>query len=183
MKKIYLLLAVCALTTTANLKAQNIKFGLKAGLNSASIYGKDTDNDAKLGLHIGGFIEKTINSDFAIQAELLYSQQGAKNNDIKANLNYINVPVLLKYNINSRFNLQAGPQLGVNIVSKVEDNDGNSANIEDVATLDFGLCMGAEYYFTQNIGLNARYAFGLTEIIKNSAGKNIALQIGMAYRF
>lgn len=52
---------------------------------------------------------------------------------------------------------------------------------------DFGLGLGAGYYFTPNIGVNVRYVAGLTDIAKNRIGgdssKNGVFQLGLAYKF
>jgi len=191
MKKFYLLLVVAvSLISVSNVNAQDIKFGLKGGLNIASYYGEDVEVDCKAGFYIGGFVEKSLSEKFSLQGEILYSEQGAVNeedSDVKMRFNYINIPVMCKYYFSDKVNFQFGPQFGFNVLSEISDGDVTvdfeKASGEKVNTFDFGLNFGAEVFVTKNIGLNARYNLGLTEIVKDSKVKNAALQFGMAYRF
>ena len=53
-------------------------------------------------------------------------------------------------------------------------------------TFDFGIGLGAGYYFTQNIGVNVRYTAGLSDVPKNNtddASRNGVFQVGLAYKF
>ena len=59
---------------------------------------------SKIGFYAGVFMNAPISSEFSIQPEVVYSQQGAKFKDMgnvtdrKLNLGYINVPVMVQYN-------------------------------------------------------------------------------------
>lgn len=77
------------------MKAQDIKFGAKAGLNLANMSGDVEDNSMKLAFHLGGMAEIKISEQFAVQPELLYSAQGAKFSDGTLSLNYLALFVFL----------------------------------------------------------------------------------------
>ena len=101
MKKLMLLAAV-AVFGLSNVNAQEVKFGVKAGVNFASLTGDDADGlDGKTGFHVGGVAVIGISEKFAVQPELVYSSQGAKDTeegvDVDYNLDYINLPVLANY--------------------------------------------------------------------------------------
>ena len=51
--------------------------------------------------------EIPIANRFSFQPELLYSGQGSS-----VNLNYLNIPLMAKYNLTKEFSLEAGPQIG-----------------------------------------------------------------------
>lgn len=196
MKKILFGLALVAGTFTFAQKTSSktaasspVRFGLKAGLNISSL--SDSDSKSKAGFYGGVFANIPVAQDFSVQPEVLYSGMGAKykgNTDLKANLDYIAVPVMFQYNALPNLYLEAGPQFSFLVNAKAKYNS-NSVDIKDgLKTFDFGLGLGAGYYFTQNIGVNLRYVAGLTDINKNKpsgadSSKNGAFQIGLAYKF
>ena len=119
MKKSLLLIAV-AFISFASLSAQEVRFGIKGGVNLASISGDDyglASLDSRTGFHIGGLVEIPLVGKFSVQPEILYSSQGSKYNffaqdgDIK--LDYVTVPIMAKYNIIAGLSAELGPVIGV----------------------------------------------------------------------
>jgi hypothetical protein len=83
MKKIFV--AIVAFIGLGSLHAQNVKYGLKGGLNIANlnVSGEASPSmNSIVNLHIGAFAEFKINKKVAFQPELLYSMQGAKYSQI-----------------------------------------------------------------------------------------------------
>lgn len=174
-------LSICAFGFT---NAQETKFGVKGGLNIASLTNLSYTKSL-VGFNIGGFAEIKLNEKFAIQPELLYSGQGAKYIDgTKSNLNYVNVPIMAKYFITEELNIEAGPQVGFLMSAKEDGTD-----IKDlVKSTDFGVNLGAGYDITKNIGLNLRYCLGLSGVDKeilagNKSSKNSVIQLSVGYKF
>lgn len=196
MKKIFLGLALVAGTfsfaqkTSSNTASSSpVRFGIKAGLNVSSF--TDSDSKSKAGFYGGVFANIPVAQDFSVQPEVMYSGMGAKysaNTDLKANLDYISVPVMFQYNALPNLYLEAGPQFSFLMSAKAKYNS-NSTDIKDgLKTFDFGLGLGAGYYFTPNIGVNLRYVAGLTDINKDRPGgtdstKNGVFQVGLSYKF
>ncbi|WP_278353072.1 porin family protein [Chryseobacterium gleum] len=194
MKKIFLGLALVAGTfafsqkTSASAASTSpVRFGLKAGLNISTI--SNNNANSKAGFYGGVFANIPVAQDFSVQPEVLYSGQGAKakaNSNIKLNTDYIAVPVMLQYNLIPNLYVEAGPQFAFLISAKGKGNGATVDVKDDFKTFDFGLGLGAGYYFTQNIGVNVRYTAGLTKIAKEDDGdssKNGVFQIGLAYKF
>ncbi|MBF4518858.1 PorT family protein [Flavobacterium sp. ANB] len=160
MKKI--ILCAIAIMAFGFANAQKTRFGVKGGLNIATIGGDDRAN-ALVGFQLGGFAEVKVWKKLYIQPELLYSAQGGKfdgyygERDYTVNLNYINVPVLAKYYITKQFTVEAGPQLGVLVSSK---------NTYDEKSVDVGFNLGAGYNFTDNFSVGIRYTIGLTNVYR-----------------
>jgi hypothetical protein len=186
MRKVILTVLVMTGIVSAT-KAQSIHFGLKAGLNVATL--SDVDGSSRASFHGGGFVNFRFRQ-FAIQPELLYSGQGEKYSvpiagDRTWRLGYINVPVMFQYYPVRPFYIEAGPQLGFMVSAK--DHGGNvTADVKDAFnTADFGLGLGLGYKFPVGIGVYGRYVFGLSDIsdsdrtsVKNSVG-----QLGVSYTF
>lgn len=197
MKKIFLGLALVAgtfafsqKTSTSTASASPVRFGVKAGLNISTL--SDNDFNSKAGFYGGVFANIPVAQDFSFQPEVMYSGMGAKfkaDSDAKANLDYISVPLMLQYNALPNLYLEAGPQFSFLVNSKLKYKS-NSADAKDIfKSFDFGIGLGAGYYFTQNIGVTARYVAGLTDVAKNrpdlseDKAKNGVFQFGLAYKF
>lgn len=192
MKKI--VLAVIAVMAFGFANAQQTRFGVKGGLNISTVVGGDVENTKSLvGFHVGGLAEIHVVEKFFIQPELLFSAQGTKVDspfgDYDIKLNYLNIPVIAKYYIvDKKFNVEAGPQLGVLLSAKVEGED-----IKDgTRSVDFGFNIGAGYSFTDNLSVGLRYTIGLSPLsdqdIDNTddyydSAKNSNLQLSLAYKF
>jgi hypothetical protein len=155
------------------LSKSDISFGLKGGLNFALITGDDTDNfDGRAAFHIGGIVEVPISEKFSFQPEILYSSQGDKMTeegmDISFKLDYLNLPLIAKYYLTEGFSLEAGPQIGFLLSSKVEA-EGISIDIKDVMKgIDFGLNFGVGYKLENNLFFGARYNLGVANIVENN---------------
>ena len=191
------------------------QFGLKAGMNVSSL-SKDasmSDTKSKIGFNAGVFMNAPLAESFSIQPELLYSQMGNKStittsSTIGANtittkttgstdLDYVTLPVMFQYKATPNFYLEAGPEFGFLVNSKVKsDNEfteaiGNEIYKKDnMNSFNFGLGLGAGYYFTPNIGITARYVAGFTDVTKensdvttNAKNRNNTFQAGLAFKF
>lgn len=194
MKKFFLGLAITASTLffaqeKAASSASPVRFGLKAGLNVATISGGDSN--AKAGFYGGAFANIPLASNFNVQPEILYNGVGAKADgmdDLRVNLSYISVPVMFQYNALPNLYFEAGPQFSFLIDSKFKYQSLSVKANDYIKGFDFGLGLGAGYYFNDNIGIIARYIAGLTDIAKetqgaDAEGKNNVFQIGLAYKF
>lgn len=206
MKKI--ILSAIAVMAFGFANAQDVKFGLKGGLNVSNFSG-DTDGldlKSRFGFNVGGFVEIKFSEKFALQPEVLYSTQGSKvdnfgldtevgyvTSDVTFKLAYINVPVMFKYYAAENFSIEAGPQIGFLTSAKTEtkvDGYGSSeVDAKDVfESIDFGLNLGAGYDFTENFSIGARYNLGLSNIAKTEEGDDSKLHNGVfsfsaAYKF
>jgi long-subunit fatty acid transport protein len=200
MKKVFLSMITILSLGFAN--AQEVKFGLKGGLNVAnlSFSGNGAPSTSSLvGFHIGGFTEIKVSDKFSVQPELLYSTQGAKfkmsQDGVTLNsfkLGYINLPVMAKYYVAKNFSLEAGPQLG--FLTSAKANASGSGTTVDVdvkkifETIDFGLNFGAAYDLTEKFSAGLRYNLGLSNIAKTEEGdsdtvKNSVFSLSIGYKF
>ncbi|WP_413998358.1 porin family protein [Flavobacterium sp. W1B] len=183
MKKI-LLVAVITVLGLANVNAQEIKFGIKGGLNFASISGDNTENvDLVTAFNFGVLAEIPISEKFSFQPELMYSGQGYSFNDDTIALNYLNIPLMGKYYLTKGFSLEAGPQIGFLMSAKNDKTD-----IKDsFSTVDFGVNFGLGYKLNNGLNFGARYNLGLTDInnLDNSSNKNKngVFQLSIGYFF
>ena len=195
MKKLLLLVAVVAISFTVN--AQETSFGVKAGLNLASLSGDNISDDIekRTGFHFGLTYEYEFSDVISLQSELMYSTQGAKMKGVDSTLelDYLNAPILLKFYVVEGLSLEAGPQLGFNI-SAQEVTNGESEDVEDLNTFDLGGAFGLGFKFDNGLSIGARYVVGFSNIISeedefNPAGddenaiKNNVIQFSLGFNF
>nr|WP_315176206.1 porin family protein [uncultured Flavobacterium sp.] len=188
MKKI-LLATILFLAVSANMEAQLVKFGIKAGLNYANQTGTDltinSENykttDAITSYHAGLIAEIKLTDGFSVQPELLYSTQGAsyKNatTEFKNELGYLSIPVLAKFHFNKTVSLDLGPQASFLLSER------KAFNVSDSETFEFGLAGGLGINITKNLFIQGRYVVGLTEASKDAQAKNSVLQISAGISF
>ena len=82
-----------------------------------------------------------------------------------ANLNYLSVPILVKYAIQSSgFSVSAGPQIGLLLSAKYGDTDIKS----NLKGTDFSGVIGVEYALPMGIIFSARYQIGFANVGKSS---------------
>ncbi|MET3535257.1 porin family protein [Chryseobacterium limigenitum] len=200
-----------AQTTTATASSSNpVTFGVKGGMNVSSLSKNEglDDTKSKIGFNAGVFANIPVASSFSIQPEVIYNDLGAKStrnytvlgnnykDEYSTNLGYISVPVMFQYNALPNLYLEAGPEFGflVSAKDKFKSSTNGSNNVsststlnkDDFQTFNFGIGIGAGYYFTDNLGVTARYTAGVTDIFKNNNGdavRNNVFQVGLAYKF
>ena len=190
MKKLTLTISILLLALYSY--AQGISAGVKAGLNisnqNVSWNGSSIDTKAKAGIHLGGYAVVMITENFGIQPEILFSMQGAKYPDYdgKTMFNYLNIPILARYNINEMFSVHAGPQFGFLLTAKSEDNGDKSDRKDEFDGIDIGGAIGVGAEFPSGISCGARYVIGFSQISKdvddNGEFKNNVFQLYAAYK-
>ncbi|MCO6146815.1 porin family protein [Flavobacterium sp. NRK1] len=199
MKKIILSTALLfAIGFTA--KAQEIKYGVKAGVNFATLTG-DIPDDVKTrtGFHAGAVAEFKLTEEFSIQPELLYSQQGMKYDGIDADtgikvkttwkMDYLILPVVAKYYIIEGFSIEAGPQIGYRLGAKIKAEASGFGENEydfkdDTKALDFGIIGGLAYDLPMGLFFQARYNAGITKINEgDDSVQNDVFQLSVGYKF
>lgn len=183
MKKV--LLAMLMITCMTKMNAQEVKFGLKTGLNIATIRGNNLDVDPRKGIHLGGIAELKLTSKFSIQPELLFSQLGTENSNNKLKIDYISLPLMAKYYLIKGFSVEAGPQFSFLVKDDLEVILPNNVSNLDPNTnnFDLGLNVGMGYQFEKGLFLQTRYSLGMTNIEANPDVKNGTFQLSLGYQF
>jgi len=181
MKKI--LIVLTALAGSFAMQAQGLDFGIKAGANFANFSG-DVDTDGITSFHAGAVVELNLVPTFSIQAEGLFSSQGATYKDTALDiardidLSYISVPVMAKfYVLPEKLSLMAGPQFSF-LVDEAEE-------AFDTKSFDLSAGIGAELKIIAGIFAQARYNVGLSNVSDNDEIdiKNNVFQLSVGYYF
>lgn len=188
MKKIIITAFVFATGFAAT--AQTVNFGLKGGLNMATIDRKDDNSgiDNRFAYHAGLFANIPVSPQISIQPEAVYSSQGAKySTTLSGNhslaLNYVNIPLMVQAAVGRGFFAEVGPQLGIltSVTDKVGSTETGFYEKEDFKSSDVSLGVGLGYKGRSGLGIGARYNLGLSNInnFGSSTIKNNVLQVGL----
>lgn len=187
--KISFLAIVLFFTSFTTALAQKVNYGIKAGGNYYTLSDiEGVETNYVLGFHAGFTAEYLIFPRFAVQPELIYSQEGGESSvkreteefffssEQKIKLSYVNLPVTGKLYITEDFSLQAGPQIGYLLSAKNEysytssfspdsEIDSGTEDIkEELKKISFGLNFGIGYELNKTLFLQARYHYALSDI-------------------
>ena len=166
--------------------------GILAGVNFAKVSGNDISDVSNRTGFIGGlYVTFHIASGFGIEPEALYSQQGAKDkaNDLTVKLDYVQVPVLLRYDFPThapaRPYLIAGPSFGFKASCKVT-NGSDSADCSDAdlgpKSFDMAGTAGVGVAFSK-LSVSARYTMGFSKVSDNLDAKNRVFSVLAGFAF
>lgn len=224
MKKLFLITAilVCSIGTAQNQQetkpaSKPLKYGLKLGLNFAKLTDSESgtsDTSPRNGLNVGVYLNYKFSDKFAFQPELLYTAQGmieegtSDGIDIKLTykLDYIAIPLMIKYYPVKNFNFEFGPQLAFNVKKELEakgngqtldfdlDDFFNDNGIDaKTNTFDLALNFGLGYELENGLNFSGRYSLGLTKVFEGSDVvddngnaqniKNSVFTFGLGYTF
>jgi hypothetical protein len=177
-----------------NTVSKAISFGVKGGVNFASINGGDVDSpDMRTTFHVGGLAEFPLADIFSLQVEALYSGkgfsyefEGSDGDDVEFQLDYIDVPVLAKIYATKGLSFEVGPQFSFLVNEEIDYNpnsDSGDIPVDDAESFDFGVAGGLTFQTEMGIFATGRYVYGLSDIYKDVDAHNSVFQVGIGYKF
>ncbi len=175
---------VLAATATSAAAQQQTEAGFLGGASFSTLTGLDDSVSVRssTGLGLGFYVAVPVAKSVKVEPEILYVNKGAgfEDDGFTLNLNYIEIPVLLRYQFTENGGPFAyvGPYIGFNVtcntsvdtVSVTCKDQSVEANTTFGGTIGVGFQRGAW-------GFDARYDFGFSNAIKDENGKNSALMI------
>lgn len=176
MKKIIFIISLIIISTNIEAQNSNSSFGVRAGANLSKIR-QSEGNNVLPGFTFGMFYNYAFNKIVSMDISMMYTQQNIqkdgytmfhgqenfieKRYDIKKKYQYLNFPILVKFNVFRGLNIYVGPQLDVNLY--VRDMIGGSYNHNDTELfkpVNMSIIGGMGYNFTEKISLNVDYNYG-----------------------
>lgn len=196
-KTIYILVA--SIFLFSSVKAQFL-YGVKAGGNISSLPGdfyiyKD---HSKFGFFAGVWGSFEVLKSLIVQAELNYSAQGNKilynatdpmgrdlgKEKVSYRLNYINLPILVKYEHACGVFIETGLQAGLLLNARGKSSMNGTLDIkQDYRSFDLAWPIGAGISLNNGLGVNIRYNLGLINLFDRGYYEvhNRVLQFGLFY--
>ena len=157
--------------------AQGNSYGVRGALNISNL---DFDPDATFsnqhrnGFAFGGFVDYGISDGFSILTEIQYSAEGGKADDLRAD--YIQLPIMARFAIGNKFTIGAGPMVSLKTWK----------NQDAFSTFTFSGVGGLEYMLTDELFLDARVHYGLSNILDEDLtdfeAQNTTFQFGFGIK-
>jgi len=144
--------------------SQNFKSGILAGISPSQVAGDGFAGFNKWGITGGMFVKYDFTEKYAAQFEMNFIQKGAKktarpdegdNVYYDLRLNYIEVPILLKYKW-KKFVFETGISAGILINYKEDDGVSPLNSLPPFLKYDIGALIGIDYYFSDKFSINWR---------------------------
>lgn len=197
--KRFIFIMLCAAIATSSSAQSRFGYGPKVAFNLSSVNldnigATSVDNKMRVGVAFGGFASFQVNNWMGLQAEAMYSIQGAKlkfpteNGKLNGKLiaNYINVPILAKFYPIEGMHIHVGPEVSFLVKKKLE-RDGTKMDV-DFHNVDFSIAIGAGYEFDFGMTIDVRYNIGMVDILKKVddqkiRSKNGVIQLGVGWKF
>jgi hypothetical protein len=175
LKKFSILL--CCGFLTISIHAQNFGGGIILGISTTQVGGDDLAGFNKAGLLAGAFANKSISELLSFKMEMTYIHKGSNNpnmNDSEhkdygqedISSSYLEVPLLLQYQQNSKLTIEGGVQLAYLINGYYNDLNGEIPiySVDPFIEYDFGLLVGIDYRYSEHISLNTRLSNSILPI-------------------
>lgn len=196
MKRVFAILTAFVALTTTSFAQGGFRLGVKVGANMNKIEGQAFKDGFDLSYHAGGFAEIDFNKKWGIQPEVLWNQTSGRRSNFntlyasvanpggaeKFKLNYLSIPVLLRYNVGRILSLNAGPQFSILLSDdKTLLQNGQSA----FKSGDFAMVGGAQLNF-DFLRVYGRYNIGLqniNDIDNKDKWTNQQIQFGIGLKF
>jgi hypothetical protein len=178
-----------------SLSESTVYYGARVGLNVGWISGDfDKSLGAKAGMNIGGVLGLRVSdaTPVFLESGLYFAMQGAKDGKKEVNLNYLEIPLLIKYGVQVTDDIALlpylGPTFGLGIAGKTkypgEGSVGSFSSDGDFNRPDVGIKFGcgAEY---NKLYLETGLKFGVTNILDddNDAAHNGAWYLNFGVNF
>ena len=183
--RFYLMIAVIMISMgTAKAQEPELTFGLKAGINYATLptsFKEVTDKKGKMGYSLGAFAR--VGKTLYFQPELNYvSFKSAYNyaaDTYKPKFNQLNLPLMVGYKlINTEalnFRISAGPDLNYTLNKAAGPSRFEYKKFNAGALINAGVDIG-------NITLDARYSRGITKINKGLDEKTGLFNLSVGFK-
>lgn len=171
--------------------SQTFSGGVLTGIVASQISGDGLGGFNKFSGQIGGFVSKKISDTLQVEFQMYYLQKGSRKaangitgslTSYKMQLNYIEMPVLLRYNYKNKFNFEGGLSAAVMFKSKVSNAFGelppNDPENRPFKPLELAFVAGASYPLNKNILIYIRNSNSLMPVRKHQANNVYRLNLG-----
>lgn len=172
----------------------NFTFGVRAGVGFAST-DQNYATSSRMGYHVGATADWNIVKSLSLCSGVYYTQKGFKSNFGKGTADYVQVPLLASYRIETptgvQFHFNVGPYWAWGVGGTVEyapydmtfNYDFNQDSFGDKGFfkhMDAGLSAGA-FIQVGHVLLGVNYEYGLTDIAKvygKFHNRNVGITLG-----
>ena len=184
MKRIFLTI-ILFVTIIPFVYSQAFNGGIIAGLSATQLDGDNWGGYHKAGLCFGVFTNTQLNRYVDAQLELRYVQKGSNSNSeasqvfYVSKLNYLEMPIYLKYNFLNKFSANIGVSAGY-LQNATEDKDGIGDEPADPEfnPFEFSGLAGVEYQIVDRLYFNIRFNYSILAVRHHPGDQTFFLNKG-----
>lgn len=176
-----------------SMNEESLYYGIRLGVTTPSISG-DQNTGTKVGMTLGGVVGLRLSPSTPIFLEsgFYYTQRGGKDSNRRVHLDYLEIPVLIKYGFSVGSDIAilpfVGPHFSYGIAGKMKEGEAEerSSYNNDVGFrhFDMGFKAGAGIEW-RNLYAELGYQFGVANISamdkKTSRGNAFFANIGVNF--
>lgn len=184
----------------ATVKAQDLSYGVKAGIQQNSFQTAQTNGDKSrvqlggVGFHVGAFANYALSEQFSLQPQLLFNSKSVSSSKSgKLNMYAIDLPVNILYTHqgffagigpNFSYGLSAKSKSGSNSSDMYKKYDVGNESVSSLKRFELGANATLGYQFSAGFILSANYMQGLSSIAGNGLTntrvntRNVGLSVG-----
>lgn len=171
--------------TSYIVSAQAFGGGFFAGLSASQLDGDRSSGYHKAGLAFGIYTNAKLNKHVDAQMELKYIQKGSKweSEDqmvfYQSKLNYIELPIFLKYHFLERFSANLGIAAGyLQKATENKDRIGDEPADPPFDPFELSGLAGVEYQIIENLYFNVRFNYSILAIRSHPGDQSFFLNRG-----
>ncbi len=143
------------------------------GLNGCQIHGDNYSGYDKAGIFAGIAVNASLNQKISFDLGFYFSQKGARHNQnpekgdysyYRVNLNYIDMPLLFRYHLNSIYFISMGPSMAYLIDYKEENERGDWTGVYKFNKFETGINFGLGRKIKERFLVEVRSSNSITPI-------------------
>lgn len=141
------------------------------GLSGCQVHGDTYDGYRKLGLFGGLAVNARLNERTSLELGFYFSQKGSKHIPSKSrpsyyrlNMNYIDLPLLFRYHLNSKYFITLGPSLAYLINYNENEDYIDITSYYTYNSLELALVSGLGRNINKNLQIEVRFSNSITAV-------------------
>ncbi|NNF01770.1 MAG: PorT family protein [Bacteroidia bacterium] len=177
-KQLALLILLLVLVIPSDLFAQRFKSGAMLGISTSQVEGDLYSGFRKAGPLAGLYVYRSLSEKSIAELQIYFIQKGSRKNNDPANgdikfyllrLNYIEIPLLYRYQQSSKLSFEIGPAFGTLLSAYEEDENGETILEKPFNDFELSGQIGINYQLFANFILNTKVSYSLIPIREPSA--------------
>jgi len=183
MKSFILLISIFSLTLSS-LSAQTFGGGFLGGASLSQLDGDTHNGYHKVGLTAGAYTFTQLNKYVKVQLEVRYTEKGSKTGSedpldyFQFRLNYIEVPLLLKYSFLQKFQADVGLTAGYLVKGTKDDGYGELEADPPFEPYEFSFLVGVQYQILEKLHFNIRFNYSVLPVGEHPGGQTFLFNRG-----
>jgi hypothetical protein len=154
----------------SGIRAQQFDAGLRFGLCASQVNGDRLSGFNKAGLLGGVYVKRKVAPYFSLGMEMVFIQKGSRkptddfNSFYRLRVHYVEVPVLLYWEVSRNFTFTGGPSFGTLVFSQEDDEFGAYPNPAPFRKYELAANAGLIYRLSDSWSFDGRFSQSLSVI-------------------